>query len=134
MSRSLAAGRRQQEDNAVGLPLIGEARSSQRAVNAVDLSRGQWLMDALRDAIQSAYSHKAASIDMGIDKAQLSRQLDGDGHLSLPRVAVLPPEVLCAWADRIRAHYGVDDRPSRVQMAMELIERGKSMLAAEVSR
>jgi len=46
----------------------------------------------VRKAMQlSGVSPKCAALTMGLDKAQLSRQLDGQEHLSAKRLALLPP-------------------------------------------
>lgn len=134
MTASVPSRRRLSEDNTGDLPLMGAVPQGQRGVNSVDLSAGQWGLDLLKEAINSAYSHKAAAIDMGMDKSLLSRQLDGDGHLSLRRVFVLPDYVICSWTGRIQTRFGVDDKAIRIERAMELIEKGRFMLAAEASK
>jgi hypothetical protein len=134
MSSITSARRRLSEDNTGDLPLIGEVRRGQRGVNDVDLSRGQWGLDLLKDAIQSAYSHKAAAIDMGMDKSLLTRQLDGDGHLSVRRVFVLPDYVVDSWAGRIKTQMGSDDKTTRIERGLELIEKGRAILAAEAAK
>ena len=134
MGTSVPNRRRLTEVNNGDLPLIGAVREGQRGVNAVDLAAGQWILDLLKEAIGSACSHKAASSDMGMDKALLTRQLDGDGHLSLRRVGLLPDYVQCSFAGRIQSRYGVDDKATRIERAMELIDRGRSMLAAEATK
>jgi len=131
---SVPSRRRPTEDNRGDLPLIGAVHRGHHAVNDVDLSAGQWGLDLLKDAILSAYSHKAASIDMGMDKSLLTRQLAGDGHLSVRRVFVLPDYVLDSWAGRIKTRFGADDKAARLERAMELIEKGRSMLIAEASK
>lgn len=134
MTSNRPARRRLPEDNTGDLALIGAVPDRPRAVHDVDLSLGQWGLNLLKDAILSAYSHKAASLDMGMDKSLLTRQLDGDGHLSVRRVFLLPDFVICSWTGRIQTKYGVDDKAQRIERAMELIDKGRSMLAAEASR
>jgi hypothetical protein len=131
---TVSTRRRLQEDNTGDLALMGAVPRGQRAVNAVDLTQGQWLLDLLKEAIDSAYSHKAAAIDMDIDKGQLSRQLSGDGHLALRRVGLLPDYVIDSWAGRIKTKFGCDDKAVRIERAMELIEKGRTMLAAEATK
>jgi hypothetical protein len=126
--------RRLPEDNTGELALMGMVPKGQRGVNDVDLTAGQWGLDLLKEAIQSAYSHKAAALDMGMDKSLLTRQLDGDGHLSLRRVFVLPDYVIDSWAGRIKTKFGCDDKATRIERAMELIEKGRTMLAAEATK
>jgi hypothetical protein len=134
MSPSSAVRRRLTEDNTGDLPLMGAVPQGQRTVNAVDLAAGQWLLDLLKEAINSAYSHKAAAIDMGMDKSLLTRQLDGDGHLSLRRIGLLPDYVITSWVGRIQSKYGADDKAARIERGMELIEKGRALLAAEASK
>lgn len=134
MSSSVASVRGRSEVKGGDLPLMGAVRDSPRGVNDVDLAAGQWILDLLKEAIDSAYSHKGASTDMGMDKSLLTRQLSGDGHLSLRRVGLLPDYVICSWAGRIQSRYGVDDKAIRIERAMEMIEKGRSMLAAEASK
>lgn len=135
MSRSVAATVDQRPHNVGNLPLIGAVPKGQRTVNAVDTTAGQWLLDGLHAAIESTYSFKAAALDMGKDKGQLSRELAGDGHLSVARVGCLQsPLTLVAWAESIRSRFGVDDKAARIERAMQLIEQGRVMLAAEVAR
>jgi AraC-like DNA-binding protein len=131
---SVSARRRPTEDNVGDLPLMGAVPQGQRAVNDVDLAKGQWILDLLKEAIDSAYQHKAAASDMGMDKSLLTRQLSGDGHLSLRRVGLLPDYVICSWAGRIQSRYGADDKAVRIERAMELIERGRTMLVAEAGK
>lgn len=131
---SLSNRRRLPEDNTGDLALMGAVPKGQRRVNSVDLDKGQWLLDLLKEAIESAYSHKAASIDMDMDKSLLSRQLAGDGHLSIRRVGVLPDYVIDSWAGRIKTKFGSDDKATRIERGMELIEKGRAMLAAEATK
>ena len=135
IANSVAARRRLQEGNTGDLPLLGAVPARQQGVNTVEVTGGQWLLDHLHDAIGGVYSHKAAAIDMDMDKGLLSRQLNGDGHLSLLRVGCIQsPEVHVSWAERILGRFGRNDKAARIERAMQLIEQGKAMLAAEVTR
>jgi hypothetical protein len=134
MSSSSSVRRRLQEDNTGDLPLMGAVPKGQRGVNDVDLTGGQWVLDLLKEAIDSAYTHKAASLDMGMDKSLLTRQLAGDGHLSLRRVGLLPDYVVDSWAGRIKARFGADDKATRIERGMEMIEKGRAILAAEAGK
>jgi hypothetical protein len=81
-------------------------------------------------------SHKAAAIVLGVDKGQLTRQFQGDGHLSAKRVGLLPREVLLAIADGIKAHYGANDpqaeRERRVKAAIAAMNEIVLMAMGEV--
>lgn len=49
------------------------------------------LTGAISEALERArISHKEAALTMGIDPAQWSRQLHGDGHISFQRLQKLP--------------------------------------------
>jgi hypothetical protein len=49
------------------------------------------LTSAITEALERArISHKEAALTMGIDPAQWSRQLHGDGHISVQRLQKLP--------------------------------------------
>jgi hypothetical protein len=69
-------------------------------LNSVDLRQ------AFRDALRAIdLSEKAASIQMGIDQAQLSRGLSGEGHLHLDRMPLLGDAFqrafLVGWAEAL---------------------------------
>lgn len=62
----------------------------------------------IQEALASAgLSLKAAALYMDMDHAQLSRQLDGDGHVSVTRLASLPPEFHRWFAVKLAERYGL---------------------------
>jgi hypothetical protein len=131
MSRhSIASVDRQREDKAGDLPLIGATPSSQQPVNDVD---GAWLPRLVGEAVERHMSHKDACFAMGVDKGQLSRQFDGDGHLSAKRVGLLPEAVLIDVADGIKEHYGKGDpRVERRQAAEDAMRAIGRLVAVAV--
>lgn len=66
-------------------------------------SIGKYVREALT---RSGLSVKAAALTMGMDHAQLSRQLDGDGHLSITRLMALPPSFWRWFAVELAVHVG----------------------------
>jgi hypothetical protein len=63
--------------------------------------------------------HKAAAISAQMDKAQLSRQLSGDGHLSVRRLALLPEDFWLALVDELRAYFKLDNDAERLERAFD---------------
>lgn len=75
-----------------------------------------------------------AGNDLGLDAGHMTRQLQGDGHLSVLRMGALPREFWIALVGELRAFYKLDDPAERVQQATELVGRGLAMLVAETKR
>lgn len=130
MKSNVARSADQLKGNTLDLPLIGPAPHRQPTVNSVD---GVWIVEALGRAIDVTTSRKAAGIAMDIDKAQLSRQLQADGHLSLLRAGKLDKDTLLAFADEIRKHFGVAEDPREAaQQDAEAIAKALVRLVARV--
>jgi hypothetical protein len=102
--------------NTLDLPLIGEAPRSQQPVNGDD---DQWILPLITRAIERSVGHKAAAISAQMDKAQLSRQLSGDGHLSVRRLALLPEDFWLALVDELRAYFKLDNDAERLERAFD---------------
>jgi hypothetical protein len=131
MPRSVSAARTQAEVNPLALPLIGEARRGQPTVKADD---GGWILPVIAQAIDRVMSRKEAAICMGIDEGQLSRQLKGDGHLSVVRLGALGERFWVALRDELGAHFNLHDPEAEARQAAELITRGMSILLAARTR
>lgn len=129
MGATVASASRQPQDNDLALPLIGEARRRQPVVNSVE---GQWILPVIAQAIDRVMSRKEAAIVMGMDEGQLSRQLKGDGHLSMVRLGALGERFWVALRDELGVHFGLNDPTAEARQAAELITRGMSMLMARV--
>ena len=72
----------------------------------------------VREALRlSDLSITKAAIWMGIDRAQLERQLNGDGHLSHARLAMLPMAFWREYGLAICHHCGL---PERFQTAVRM--------------
>jgi len=119
------------EVQSLDLPLIGLAPPGQAAVKPQD---AEWILPLIGKAIDSTMQRKEAAILMGIDAAQMTRQLNGDGHLSALRLGALPPSFWIALIDGLRHHFKLDDPAARVQQAMDLVGRGMAMLVSEAQR
>lgn len=87
-------------------------------VGAVIQSRHDVVARSFRAAMaKSNLSLKEAAGHMGIDSAQLSRELSGVGHLSLTRIAGMP-EPFCQWFGlELVGAFGL---PAEVQMAQRI--------------
>lgn len=129
MAATVASSRRQSQDNDLALPLIGAARRSQPIVNAVE---GLWILPVIAQSIDRVMSRKEAAIVMGLDEGQLSRQLKGDGHLSVVRLGALGERFWIALRDELAIYFDLNDPMAEAKQAAELITRGMSMLMARV--
>jgi hypothetical protein len=83
------------------------------------------LTSAITEALERAHiSHKEAALMMGIDPAQWSRQLHGDGHISLQRLQKLPRqfwlELLAIFSVPLDVVIGHPDLADRVANALLL--------------
>lgn len=133
MATSVATTRRQAEGNtlAPALPLIGEARTP-----VAQVAGHEWLTRLVADSIDAVMSRKEASIRLGISEPTLSKQLaceDGKA-MRFDRFAMLGEPVAIELANRLRAHFGLDDPGARMEQAMSLVTKGMAMLVAEARR
>lgn len=77
----------------------------------------QYAADVRQALAKAGISLKAAALDMGIDAAQLTRELDGTGHLSARRLACLPRS-FHQWFSIVQCHrYGL---PQEIDSALRL--------------
>jgi hypothetical protein len=120
----------QPKANELDLPLIGEARRRQPVVKTDD--GALWILPVIAQAIDRVMSRKEAALTMGMDEGQLSRQLKGDGHLSVLRLGTLPPQFWGALRDELAIYFDLNDPQAEAKQAAELITRGMSMLMARV--
>jgi hypothetical protein len=64
----------------------------------------------IREALRHAdISVEKAALHMGIDKSLLSRQLSGDGHLSIRRLAMLPRDFWRWYMAGLMSEYDLPD-------------------------
>lgn len=131
MSTTVASARRPREVQSLDLPLIGAAPSSQSAVNC---DAGDWILPILASTLDRTMPRKEAAITMGIDAAQLSRQLAGDGHLSVRRLGALGEPFWRQLSDELRIHFGLLDRAQLIAQGEALIDRGRQLLAQAAQR
>lgn len=125
MGRSVAHASDQHQVNTLDLPLIGATPRSQQTVNSTD---GAWILPLIVAAVEKSIGHKAAAIDAGIDKAQWSRNLAGDGHLSIRRLGLLGEEFWLALIDELRAHFKLDNDEQQLTRAFDGIRAGLSVI------
>ena len=131
MAPSVARRRDQAEGKSLDLPLIGAVPQGQAPVKALDAG---WILPLIGKAIDRTMQRKEAAILLGIDHGQMTRQLSGDGHLSAFRLGGLPQEFWIALIDELRGHFKLDDPQARVQQAMDLVQRGISLLVTEAQK
>lgn len=116
MARSLTSAPRQAEDKALDLPLIGATPNRQPTVNPLE---GGWILPLIACAIDQTMQRKEAAILMGLDAGQMTRQLSGEGHLSVRRLGMLGEEFWLALADGLRRHFGIDNDAQRLERALD---------------
>lgn len=132
MPRSVSAAYGQAVGNtlAPALPLVGE-------VPAPATTTGhEWLTRLVGESIDAVMSRKEAAIRLGISEPTLSKQLaceDGKA-MRFDRFAMLGEPVAIELANRLRAHFGLDDPGARMQHAMNLVTQGMALLVAEARR
>jgi hypothetical protein len=117
MGATLSDRRAQRQDNTGDLPLIGETPRRQPIVNSDE--GGLWILPLVQRAVERSVGHKAAALDAGMDKGQWSRQLAGDGHLSIRRLGLLPQEFWLELIDELRAHFKLDNDRERLERAFD---------------
>jgi hypothetical protein len=128
---TVTAKRRPVEVQSLDLPLIGAVPKGQAAVNC---EAGHWILPLIGNAIDRTMQRKEAALRMGIDQALMTRQLSGDGHLSVPRLGTLGPTFWTVLADEIREYFGMLDRAQLIEQGEALIDRGRQLLAKAAQR
>ena len=131
MKASVARPIVQAPDKAFELPLMGAVREGQASINLVE---NRWILPLIGTAIDRTMQRKEAAMLLGLDAGQMTRQLQGDGHLSALRLGGLPREFWIALVQELRTHFRLDDPAERVQQAVDLIGRGMAALIAETKR
>ena len=131
MSPSVNRAERQAPVQSTELPLMGAVRDRQAPINLAD---NRWILPLIGQAIDRTMQRKEAAILLGLDAGQMTRQLQGDGHLSVLRMGALPREFWIALVQELKAHYRLDDPAERVQQAVDLIGKGMAALIAETKR
>jgi hypothetical protein len=121
---------RRTEVNSLDLPLIGAAPGSQPTVNSFD---GDWILPVLSEAIERTMPKKVAAHAMGIDQGQLSRQLAGDGHLSVRRLGALGEEFWKNLVTALQVHFGILSKQELIEQADSLSDRARQLYAKAAS-
>lgn len=134
MSRSVVHAERRGEVKSVDTQLtFGPSRAidSQAAVKRVD---NHWILPLIQRAIDRTMQRKEAAYLLGIDQAQLTRQLSGEGHLSALRLGSLPRDFWVGLRDELNVHFGLLDRAELIEQGEALIDRGRQLLAKAAQR
>lgn len=93
-----------------------------KAVLAVNDGQSEF-RPLITEAIRRVSSQKAAAIDMGIDPAQLTRQLQ-NGHLTVERLEKLGPEYAAEFGRLLLEQYGPLSTPqARAKAAIREVRR-----------
>ncbi len=98
------------------------------------LFAGAGELDAILTALKAALRHadvaqEKAALFIGMDKGQLSREINGGGGLSLKRLAELPTEALQWWAAELIAVLGF---PQEIEQGIAAKKRMARMDADRV--
>jgi len=130
MRHSVANGVRRPEVNSLDLPLIGAAPDSQATVNEI---AGQWILPIIADALDRTLPRKEAAYVMGMDAGQLSRQLAGDGHLSVKRLGALGDAFWRNVVSALQVHFGILTKADLIEQADALSARARQLYAKAAS-
>ncbi|MGE3703972.1 MAG: hypothetical protein AB7I13_01785 [Vicinamibacterales bacterium] len=136
MPPKVSTDRRRPEVNSLDLPLIGvapaaaRAANSQSAVNSVD---GAWILSVLADALDRTMPRKEAAYAMGMDAGQLSRQLAGDGHLSVRRLGALGDAYWRNVIQALQVEFGILSKAELIAQAESLADRARQLFAKAAS-
>ncbi len=126
MGSTLAAAHSQSEVNSLDLPLMGAAR---RVPVGDAPEGGDWLVQCAARAVDRVMSRKQAAIVMGMDQAQMTRQFTGNGHLSMRRFGVLGDDVMRAFLDELRDHFGLQSEAERLDRALDGLTASVQVIA-----
>jgi hypothetical protein len=117
------------------LPLIGAVPSRDPQFTPEQHDAALVILRLIDRAMTITDQRKNICTTIGLDRAQLRRQLDGDGHLSAKRLALLPLDGFwLTLADLIRTEVGALDRRELVLQGESLIDRGRQLLAQAAGR
>lgn len=130
MRPSVANGHRHAEGNSLDLPLIGATPNSQATVNSTD---GDWILPILMGALDDTMPRKEAAILMDLDAAQLTRQGNADGHLSVRRLGRLGDAYWRNVVTRLQIHFGILSKTELIEQANALSDRAKALYAKAAS-
>ena len=138
MSSSLPAARRRSEVQTRDLPLMGvvpgpTARLTEGPAE-VQRPEADWILPLVSQALDRTLPRKEAAYLMGLDASLMTRQLQGDGHLSVRRLGALPQGFWVALADELRVHFGLLDRAQLVAQAESLMDRARQLFSQAASR
>jgi hypothetical protein len=127
MSHSVSTGTRRPEVKSVALPLIGATPGDQSTVN--DVADGMWILPILARALDHTMPRKAAAITMQMDAGQLSRQLAGDGHLSIKRLGALGDAYWRNVLTELQVEFGMISKADLIAQAEALADRSRQLFA-----
>ncbi len=133
MPRSLQDGDRPVPLQSLELPLVGAARRSTSLPTTFQDSEAQWLMPLVAAAIDATMARQEAGILMGVDGSTLTKNLKGEGHLSVRRLGVLPVDFWGHFATALRVHFGLLNKAELIEQANDLSIRARHLYAKAAS-
>jgi hypothetical protein len=131
MASTISPVARRSEVQTLDLPLIGAVPGGPAKVQSPD---ADWILPLVAQAIDRTLPRKEAAFLMGLDASLMTRQLQGDGHLSVRRLGALPEAFWVSLADELRAHFGMLDRAQILEQAESLMDRARQLFAKAAAR
>lgn len=123
MSSSFSAAVRSEEVNPLDSIRLKPAKATLLVKDGQSELRG-----LIAETIRLVSTQKAAAIDMAIDQAQLTRQLQ-NGHLTVERLESLGPAFAAKLGERLIEEYGpLTDPKSYARKALAAIEEATKVL------
>jgi len=112
---------------------MGEAPRRREGPATFQSPDGDWILQVIGDAIDASMSRKDAAIRMHLDQSQMTKQLQGDGHLSVRRLGALGDTFWMALADTLRARFDLLDKRQLIAQAEALADRSRQLYTKAAS-
>ena len=133
MPRSLANGGIPVPLQSLELPLVGEAPRASSLPTTFQPLEALWIMPLIADAIDATMSRQEAGILMGVDGSTLTKNLKGEGHLSVRRLGALPITFWAHLATALRVHFNLLNKDELIEQANHLSDRARQLYAKAAS-
>lgn len=133
MPRSVPAADHRAPVQSLDLPLMGEAPRRREGPTTFQSPDGDWILSVIADAIDASMSRKDAALRMHVDQSQMTKQLQGDGHLSVRRLGALGDGFWMAMADTLRERFDMLDKRQLIAQAEALADRSRQLYTKAAS-
>lgn len=90
-------------------------------------------MPIVAAAIDASMARQEAAILMGVDGSTLTKNLKGEGHLSVRRLGALPVSFWAHLATALRLHFGLLSKTEIIEQADALSDRARQLYAKAAS-